>query len=127
MLWIYYALLKSNDFLLISINSVDCVIQTIYIVIFLCYAPNNAKLQTIKLQVGMNVFGFRMIIGFTQFVAKGTASRVTIVQTPHETRVEAYLLRPRDIEASREWGLDLCAVAAQKPKVATPKMHSQLG
>lgn len=79
MLWIYYALLKSNAFLLITINSVGCVIQTIYIVIFLCYAPKTAKLQTIKLLVGMNVVGFGMIIGLTQFVAKGTASRVTIV------------------------------------------------
>ncbi|KAL8097836.1 bidirectional sugar transporter N3-like [Apium graveolens] len=79
MLWIYYALLKSNAFLLITINSVGCVIQTVYIVIFLCYATKNAKLQTIKLLVGMNVIGFGMIIGLTQFVAKGTASRVTIV------------------------------------------------
>lgn len=37
------------------------------------------QLQTIKLLVGMNVIGFGMIIGLTQFVAKGNASRVTIV------------------------------------------------
>lgn len=37
------------------------------------------QLQTIKLLVGMNVIGFGMIIGLTQFVAKGAVSRVTIV------------------------------------------------
>ena len=37
MLWIYYALLKSNEFLLITINSAGCVIETLYIVMYLLY------------------------------------------------------------------------------------------
>ncbi|KAL8154152.1 hypothetical protein V2J09_011912 [Rumex salicifolius] len=43
MLWIYYALLKSNSLLLITINSFGCVIETIYIAVFLAYAPKQAK------------------------------------------------------------------------------------
>lgn len=79
MLWIYYALLKSNALLLITINSVGCVMQTIYICFFLFYAPKKAKIQTINLLVGMNVVGFGVIIGLTQLVAKGAAARVVIV------------------------------------------------
>ncbi|KAL8118499.1 bidirectional sugar transporter N3-like [Apium graveolens] len=79
MLWIYYALLKSNTLLLITINSVGCVFQTIYICIFLIYAPRNARIQTLKLLAAMNVVGFGLIVLLTQFVAKGAAQRVMIV------------------------------------------------
>ncbi|KAK1377149.1 hypothetical protein POM88_033342 [Heracleum sosnowskyi] len=100
MLWIYYVLLKSNAFLLITINSVDCVIQTIYIVIFLCYAPKNTKLQTIKLLVGMNVIGFRMIIGFTQFAEisnphkKCKVHAISLAFVSHFKYCYVVLLRP---------------------------------
>jgi uncharacterized protein with PQ loop repeat len=45
MLWIYYALLKSNEFLLITINSTGCVIETLYIIMYLLYAPKKAKVR----------------------------------------------------------------------------------
>jgi uncharacterized protein with PQ loop repeat len=45
MLWIYYALLKSNEFLLITINSAGCVIETLYIIMYLLYAPKKAKVR----------------------------------------------------------------------------------
>uniref|UniRef100_A0A161ZNU0 Bidirectional sugar transporter SWEET n=1 Tax=Daucus carota subsp. sativus TaxID=79200 RepID=A0A161ZNU0_DAUCS len=79
MLWIYYALLKSNTLLLITINSAGCVFQTVYICIFLIYAPRKARMQTLKLLVSMNVVGFGLIVILTQFVAKGAANRVVIV------------------------------------------------
>ena len=47
MLWIYYALLKSNTLLLITINSAGCVFQTVYICIFLIYAPRKARVSSI--------------------------------------------------------------------------------
>jgi solute carrier family 50 (sugar transporter) len=45
MLWIYYALLKSDECLLITINSAGCVIETIYIALYLTYAPKKAKVR----------------------------------------------------------------------------------
>ena len=45
MLWIYYALLKSDEILLITINTAGCVIETLYIVIYLAYAPKKAKVR----------------------------------------------------------------------------------
>ncbi|KAM7460357.1 hypothetical protein LguiA_028398 [Lonicera macranthoides] len=78
MLLIYYALLKSNSMLLITINSVGCFIETFYISFYLFYAPKNARIQTVKLLVLLDVVGFGLIILLTQFFAKGL-SRVYIV------------------------------------------------
>jgi solute carrier family 50 protein (sugar transporter) len=45
MLWIYYALLKSDEYLLITSNSAGCVIETLYITMYLVYAPKKAKVR----------------------------------------------------------------------------------
>ncbi|KAF2312827.1 hypothetical protein GH714_040544 [Hevea brasiliensis] len=67
MLWIYYATLKSSDYLLLTINSVGCLVETIYIVIL-----------TLKLALVMNFGGFSAILLLTHFFAKGS-SRLHIV------------------------------------------------
>lgn len=46
MLWIYYATLKSNVSLLITINAFGCFIETIYIAIFLTYGNKQARVRT---------------------------------------------------------------------------------
>ncbi|XP_071693506.1 bidirectional sugar transporter SWEET14-like [Rutidosis leptorrhynchoides] len=78
MLWIYYALLKSNVMLLITINTVGCFINTFYICIFLIYAPKKARMQCLKLIMCMIVVGFGLVVTLTQVLAKG-ANRVAIV------------------------------------------------
>ncbi|XP_076939680.1 bidirectional sugar transporter SWEET9-like [Bidens hawaiensis] len=78
MLWIYYALLKANAMLLITINTIGCFIQTFYICFFLFYAPKKARIESLKLIVLMIVVGFGLIVGLTQFFAFG-ANRVKIV------------------------------------------------
>ncbi|XP_051135990.1 bidirectional sugar transporter SWEET14-like [Andrographis paniculata] len=78
MLWIYYAFLKSNTTLLITINSVGCFIETIYIVFYLVYASKKGKVQTMKLIVGLIICGFGFIVLSTYFLAK-PSQRVVIV------------------------------------------------
>jgi solute carrier family 50 protein (sugar transporter) len=78
MLWIYYALLKSNAMLLITINSVGCFVMTFYTCFFLYYAPKKIKIETAKVVVLMNVVGFGLIIVLSQFLATGIM-RVRIV------------------------------------------------
>ncbi|KAK3018001.1 hypothetical protein RJ639_004377, partial [Escallonia herrerae] len=70
MLWIYYALLKSNAMLLITINSVGCFIETIYVCFYLFYAPKKSRIQTVKLLLSLNFGGFGLIVVLTQFLAK---------------------------------------------------------
>lgn len=71
MLWIYYALLKSDGCLLITINTAGCVIETIYIVVYLAYAPKQAKLFTAKILLLLNVGVFGMILLLTLLLSEG--------------------------------------------------------
>ena len=44
MLWMYYALLKPAT-LLITINSVGCIIETLYILFYILYASKQARVN----------------------------------------------------------------------------------
>ena len=46
MLWLYYALLKKKEIFLITINSVGCIIETLYIVFFCVYASKSIRVRT---------------------------------------------------------------------------------
>ncbi|KAF5191386.1 Bidirectional sugar transporter sweet14 [Thalictrum thalictroides] len=78
MLWMYYALIKADGFLLLIINSVGCIIQSTYIIVYLIYAPKLAKIHTTKLLLLLNVVVYGLILLFTMLFSKGS-KRVTIV------------------------------------------------
>lgn len=79
MLWIYYAFLKAqNTTLLITINSFGCVIETIYVVFFLCYSTNKTRVHTAKVLGFFVCGGAGAIVLVTQFLFKGP-SRVEVV------------------------------------------------
>ncbi|KAG6587395.1 Bidirectional sugar transporter SWEET10 [Cucurbita argyrosperma subsp. argyrosperma] len=71
MLWIYYALLKTNATFLITINSFGCLIETLYIFLFIFYAPTKLRSQTARLLVLLNVLGFGVMLALTLVLAKG--------------------------------------------------------
>ncbi|KAL2453855.1 Bidirectional sugar transporter SWEET12 [Abeliophyllum distichum] len=72
MIWIYYAWIKSNEFLLITINSVGCVMETIYLVIYIVYAPKKARILTLKFLLLLNFGGFGLILILTHFLTNGS-------------------------------------------------------
>ncbi|XP_068664970.1 bidirectional sugar transporter SWEET14-like [Aristolochia californica] len=72
MLWIYYAFTKKDDHLLITINSVGCVIETIYIVTFIFYASKKAKIFTAKLLLLLNIGVFGTIVLITLLLSRGS-------------------------------------------------------
>ncbi|KAL4634550.1 hypothetical protein ACB092_04G208000 [Castanea dentata] len=71
MLWLYYASLKSNEILLITANTVGCVVETIYIAIYIVYAPKQARMFTLRLLLLMNFGGFCSILLLSHFLAQG--------------------------------------------------------
>ncbi|RDY05357.1 Bidirectional sugar transporter N3, partial [Mucuna pruriens] len=79
MLWLYYASLKPADAtLLITINSLGCVIEIVYIVMFTIYATRDARSLTVKLFTVMNVGSFALIFMVTYFSIHGSL-RVQVV------------------------------------------------
>ncbi|KAL3517485.1 hypothetical protein ACH5RR_020074 [Cinchona calisaya] len=47
MLYLYYAHLKKNVIILVTINSVGCAIETIYLTLFVIYATREAKVHVV--------------------------------------------------------------------------------
>ncbi|XP_061367657.1 bidirectional sugar transporter N3-like [Gastrolobium bilobum] len=71
MLWLYYALIKRDAFLLITINSFGCVVEIIYIILYIIYAPRDARNLTIKLFLAMNMGSFALILSVTHLAVHG--------------------------------------------------------
>ncbi|KAG8070794.1 hypothetical protein GUJ93_ZPchr0006g40644 [Zizania palustris] len=78
MLWMYYAFVKSGAELLITINGVGCVIETVYIAMYLGYAPKRARLLAARMLLGLNVGLFGLIALVTLLLSKG-ALRVHVL------------------------------------------------
>ncbi|GLT39956.1 hypothetical protein SLA2020_141210 [Shorea laevis] len=72
MLWIYYALLKADAFLLITINAFGCVIEAIYIAFYITYAPRKERIFTLTLLLLLNFVGFCSILLLSHFLTKAS-------------------------------------------------------
>ncbi|KAE8669717.1 Bidirectional sugar transporter SWEET15 [Hibiscus syriacus] len=72
MLWLYYALIKKTAFLLMTINSFGCVVETLYISMFLAYAPKKSRMSAMKLFGAMNMGLFSLILVVTHFFVKSS-------------------------------------------------------
>ncbi|KAG6415909.1 hypothetical protein SASPL_123328 [Salvia splendens] len=57
-LLLYYAYLKTNAYMIVSINGIGCMIEAIYIFLYILYAPKKVKLP--------NILG--LLLGVTQMI-----------------------------------------------------------
>ncbi|GMJ05894.1 homolog of Medicago truncatula MTN3 [Hibiscus trionum] len=73
MLWIYYAFVKPGAFLLITINSFGCVVETIYIAIYVAYAPKQSRMFTLRMLLLLDGGVFCSILLLIQFLTKGSS------------------------------------------------------
>ncbi|KAL9231582.1 hypothetical protein vseg_006793 [Gypsophila vaccaria] len=79
MLWLFYAFIKTDVIFLVTINLFGLVIETIYLAIFLLYANKQTRMNTVKMLLLFNVFGFGVIAFFTLVIAQTTSVRLTIL------------------------------------------------
>ncbi|KAK4436630.1 Bidirectional sugar transporter NEC1 [Sesamum alatum] len=77
-LLLYYAFLKTNAYMIVSINGIGCVIETIYLLMYIIYAPKKAKVFTIKLIAIFNVGGIGLVMLVSLLAYKGS-NRVSMV------------------------------------------------
>ncbi|MED6158691.1 hypothetical protein PIB30_035141 [Stylosanthes scabra] len=78
MLWIFYAYVKTGETLLITINAFGCVIETIYLAIFITYCPKKVRISTLRMILLLNFGGFCTIVLLTHLLAKG-ANRLKLL------------------------------------------------
>ncbi|KAF3545770.1 hypothetical protein DY000_02000522 [Brassica cretica] len=79
MLWLYYALIKQDAFLLITINSFGCIVETIYIALFFAYATREKRIAAMKLFFTINVAFFSLILMVTHFAVKSPSLQVSVI------------------------------------------------
>ncbi|THU43955.1 hypothetical protein C4D60_Mb02t02310 [Musa balbisiana] len=78
LIWVYYAHLKPNSGLLISINAIGCLILTCYITIYLVFATRKDRIFTIQVFVALNLVTFIGILFLTLLLFSGT-NRLTVL------------------------------------------------
>ncbi|XVE90077.1 hypothetical protein DITRI_Ditri20bG0048100 [Diplodiscus trichospermus] len=78
MMLLYYGLLKTNATLIISINSIGCAIEVIYLVVYLIYATKRDKVFTLKSIIIFNIGGYSLIVLLTNFLAE-RSNRVNVM------------------------------------------------
>ncbi|KAE9604249.1 hypothetical protein Lal_00002036 [Lupinus albus] len=71
MLWIFYAYVKTGAILLITINAFGCMIETIYLAIFITYCPKKIRMSTLRMILLVNFGGCCAIILLIHLLAKG--------------------------------------------------------
>lgn len=69
MLMLYYAFLKRNAFMLITINSIGCAIETIYLTMYVIYASRNTRVFTLSLFIFFSFPSFNLI-NYNNFLTK---------------------------------------------------------
>ncbi|KAK3004150.1 hypothetical protein RJ639_019046, partial [Escallonia herrerae] len=78
MLLLYYGFLKPNGLMLITINSIGSVMETIYLIFFLTFATKEAKEYTTKVVILFNIGAYGGIV-FSTFAFVSGHPRLTLV------------------------------------------------
>ncbi|KAF0900027.1 hypothetical protein E2562_026266 [Oryza meyeriana var. granulata] len=66
-LWIFYALVKTNSRPLLTINAFGCGVEAAYIILYLVYAPRKARLRTLAFFLLLDVAAFALVVAVTLY------------------------------------------------------------
>ncbi|AET00487.1 bidirectional sugar transporter NEC1 [Medicago truncatula] len=72
LLFVYYGFLKTNAIFLITINSIGCVMEVAYLIMYITYAPKKLKISTLVLILIVDMGGFGLTMIITTFIVKGS-------------------------------------------------------
>ncbi|XP_059635645.1 bidirectional sugar transporter NEC1-like [Cornus florida] len=77
-LLLYYAFIKTNANMIVSINGIGCVIEITYLTLYIIYAPKKGKMFTLSFIFIFNIGVFGLIMLLTTLLVKGP-KRVAVV------------------------------------------------
>ncbi|KAI3772379.1 hypothetical protein L6452_03564 [Arctium lappa] len=77
-LLLYYAFLKTNAYMIVCINGIGCLIEIIYLSVYLFYASKRTKISTIKFISVFNIGGLGTVLVLSLVLVKGP-KRVEVV------------------------------------------------
>ncbi|XP_065854186.1 bidirectional sugar transporter SWEET16-like [Euphorbia lathyris] len=78
-LWSFYGILNPDGLLILTINGTGVVFQSVYLTLFIIYAPKDKKIRTAKLVGLLNVGFVGLVIAVTLFAIHGRHLRLTVV------------------------------------------------
>ncbi|KAL3827868.1 hypothetical protein ACJIZ3_016670 [Penstemon smallii] len=122
MLYLYYAFLKKNVILLITINSVGCLFEVTYLVIYMIYATRESKAFTVKMLLLFNITLLGLIILCTELFIRGQTrvktvgwicSAFSLIVFAAPLSIMRHVMRTKSVEFmpfSLSFFLTLCAV-----------------
>ncbi|CAK9176374.1 unnamed protein product [Ilex paraguariensis] len=70
-LMLLYAFLRKNEYMIVSLNGIGCVVEAIYLLMYVIYAPKKTKISTVSLILLLNVGSFGVILLFSLLLVKG--------------------------------------------------------
>ncbi|KAF5202589.1 Bidirectional sugar transporter sweet16 [Thalictrum thalictroides] len=71
-LWTFYGILKPGGFLVATVNGAGAFLQSIYIILYLIYAPKDTKVKYLKLVGALNIGCLGLVIALILFVVHGS-------------------------------------------------------
>ncbi|KAG2721419.1 hypothetical protein I3760_02G081600 [Carya illinoinensis] len=74
-LWTYYGIIKAGELLVATVNGFGILVETIYVTLFLIYAPGRSKAKTVIL-VGLLDVGFLAVAIFVTRLALQGETRI---------------------------------------------------
>ncbi|XP_068662757.1 bidirectional sugar transporter SWEET16-like [Aristolochia californica] len=77
-LWTFYGLLKPDGLLVSTVNGAGAALQTIYVILFLIYAPKDTKIKTLKLFLAMDIGFLGAVVAITLLALHGSQQIVVV-------------------------------------------------
>ncbi|KAI3799248.1 hypothetical protein L1987_34540 [Smallanthus sonchifolius] len=77
-LLLYYTVLKTNAYMIVSINCIGCVIEITYLAIYIFYAPKTSKISTLVFISIFNICGLGTVMLISMILVEGP-KRVELV------------------------------------------------
>lgn len=76
--WTYYGLIKPGEILISTVNGAGAVLEAVYVILFIIYAPKASKIKTVVLVLLVDILFFTAVFLVT-FLAMDNQMRINVI------------------------------------------------